>query len=396
MTANPEFADEVVTQALVRYVNVPGVDGDVALITLENGHDHTRPSTFGPGGLTSLNDALDAIEARSPSVRRHRGHRQAVHLRGRRRHLRHPAGHRPVAGAADRPARSPGVRPAQERLGPDVRVRERRGHGRRPGDRAALPVPHALLRCRRAGAARVLPRPGTRLGRHAVAAEPDRCRQGRHGHHRERAQPEPHAQGEAGVRARHRGRAVRAGRLHRALAAVGGRRAPRRHRGGASGDRPRPGLGRRARPWQGVRGRPGPRYRAGAVQGVGAHRAGPDRLVRGGHRGRGRDPRRPRDERGAAGGPVLVRPRAEAGQAAGRRPRPGPGATGHQGGRRRRRPDGQPARAAVRAPAPGARGDDRPRPGASGQGRRLRARRDRQAAGQAPGLPRRGEPAQGR
>ena len=69
MTANPEFADEVVTQALVRYVNVPGVDGDVALITLENGHDHTRPSTFGPGGLTSLNDALDAIEARSPSVR---------------------------------------------------------------------------------------------------------------------------------------------------------------------------------------------------------------------------------------------------------------------------------------------------------------------------------------
>lgn len=69
MTATAEFADEVVTQALVRYVNVPGVDGEIALITLENGHDHTRPSTFGPGGLTSLDNALGEIEARSPGVR---------------------------------------------------------------------------------------------------------------------------------------------------------------------------------------------------------------------------------------------------------------------------------------------------------------------------------------
>jgi 3-hydroxyacyl-CoA dehydrogenase/enoyl-CoA hydratase/carnithine racemase len=69
VTATAEFADEVVTQALVRYVNVPGVDGDIALITLENGHDHTRPSTFGPAGLTSLNNALDEIEARAPGVR---------------------------------------------------------------------------------------------------------------------------------------------------------------------------------------------------------------------------------------------------------------------------------------------------------------------------------------
>ncbi|MCW2502360.1 MAG: hypothetical protein JWO79_644 [Actinomycetia bacterium] len=60
---------EVVTKALVRYVSVPGLDGDVALITLENGHDHTRPSTFGPEGLASLDSALDAIEARSPGVR---------------------------------------------------------------------------------------------------------------------------------------------------------------------------------------------------------------------------------------------------------------------------------------------------------------------------------------
>jgi 3-hydroxyacyl-CoA dehydrogenase/enoyl-CoA hydratase/carnithine racemase len=36
----------------------------MALITLDNGHDHTKPNTFGVRGLLSLNAALDAIEAR--------------------------------------------------------------------------------------------------------------------------------------------------------------------------------------------------------------------------------------------------------------------------------------------------------------------------------------------
>ncbi len=64
----PDFADEVVTRSLVRYVEVPGVPGEFALITLDNGHDHTRPSTFGPAGLASLNAALDDIEAHAPKV----------------------------------------------------------------------------------------------------------------------------------------------------------------------------------------------------------------------------------------------------------------------------------------------------------------------------------------
>ncbi|MGY1844954.1 3-hydroxyacyl-CoA dehydrogenase NAD-binding domain-containing protein [Modestobacter sp. SYSU DS0875] len=62
-----QFADEVVTRALVRYLRVPGLTGEVALITLDNGHDHTRPSTFGPGGLASLDAALDEIAAHSPA-----------------------------------------------------------------------------------------------------------------------------------------------------------------------------------------------------------------------------------------------------------------------------------------------------------------------------------------
>jgi len=61
------FADEVVTRALVRYLRVPGLAGEIALITLDNGHDHTRPSTFGPGGLASLDAALDEIATHTPA-----------------------------------------------------------------------------------------------------------------------------------------------------------------------------------------------------------------------------------------------------------------------------------------------------------------------------------------
>ena len=61
------FDDEVVTRALVRYLTLPGLSGEFALVTLDNGHDHTRPSTFGPGGLASLDAALDGIAARSPA-----------------------------------------------------------------------------------------------------------------------------------------------------------------------------------------------------------------------------------------------------------------------------------------------------------------------------------------
>ncbi|HEV7725475.1 MAG TPA: 3-hydroxyacyl-CoA dehydrogenase NAD-binding domain-containing protein [Modestobacter sp.] len=61
------FADEVVTAAKVRFLRVPGLAGEFALITLDNGHDHTRPSTFGPGGLASLDAALDEVAAHTPA-----------------------------------------------------------------------------------------------------------------------------------------------------------------------------------------------------------------------------------------------------------------------------------------------------------------------------------------
>jgi 3-hydroxyacyl-CoA dehydrogenase/enoyl-CoA hydratase/carnithine racemase len=63
------FPGEVVTRAVVRDVDLSagggGGAGLLALITLDNGHDHTKPSTFGPQGLLSLNAALDAVAARA-------------------------------------------------------------------------------------------------------------------------------------------------------------------------------------------------------------------------------------------------------------------------------------------------------------------------------------------
>jgi 3-hydroxyacyl-CoA dehydrogenase/enoyl-CoA hydratase/carnithine racemase len=63
-----QLPDEVVTRALVRDVELPGGAGTMALITLDNGHDHTRPNTFGPAGLASLGVALDAVAGRDDIV----------------------------------------------------------------------------------------------------------------------------------------------------------------------------------------------------------------------------------------------------------------------------------------------------------------------------------------
>ncbi|MGC4860159.1 3-hydroxyacyl-CoA dehydrogenase NAD-binding domain-containing protein [Micromonospora sp. DT41] len=59
--------NEVVTKALLRQVTVPGLDRPAALITLDNGFDHTKPNTFGPAGLTSLDEAITAALAADPA-----------------------------------------------------------------------------------------------------------------------------------------------------------------------------------------------------------------------------------------------------------------------------------------------------------------------------------------
>jgi 3-hydroxyacyl-CoA dehydrogenase/enoyl-CoA hydratase/carnithine racemase len=61
--ATEQFPDEVVTKAPVQVFDLPGGSGKFALITLDNGFDHTKPNTFGPGGLIQLGLALDQVEA---------------------------------------------------------------------------------------------------------------------------------------------------------------------------------------------------------------------------------------------------------------------------------------------------------------------------------------------
>jgi 3-hydroxyacyl-CoA dehydrogenase/enoyl-CoA hydratase/carnithine racemase len=65
----PEGApEEVVTNALVRDVDLTpfGHKGTLALITLDNGLDHTRPNTFGPQSLAALDAAISDAIGRSP------------------------------------------------------------------------------------------------------------------------------------------------------------------------------------------------------------------------------------------------------------------------------------------------------------------------------------------
>ena len=56
--------DEVVTNAIVRMVSLTpfGHNGELALITLDNGADHTRPNTFGPASLNTLASAIDQVQ----------------------------------------------------------------------------------------------------------------------------------------------------------------------------------------------------------------------------------------------------------------------------------------------------------------------------------------------
>ncbi|MGJ0204478.1 3-hydroxyacyl-CoA dehydrogenase NAD-binding domain-containing protein [Leucobacter sp. gxy201] len=57
-------ADEVITESYVRDVALPS-GGVLALITLDNGRDHTRPNTLGPRTLEALSNILDAQAARA-------------------------------------------------------------------------------------------------------------------------------------------------------------------------------------------------------------------------------------------------------------------------------------------------------------------------------------------
>src|SRR5574338_775456 len=77
-TRAPELPAEVVTRTPVQDVALPGDAGTLALITLDNGKDHTRPTTFGPEGIAGLQATLARLRERAEA-----GAVQAVAVTGK-------------------------------------------------------------------------------------------------------------------------------------------------------------------------------------------------------------------------------------------------------------------------------------------------------------------------
>ncbi|WP_284990707.1 3-hydroxyacyl-CoA dehydrogenase NAD-binding domain-containing protein [Arthrobacter sp. efr-133-TYG-120] len=59
------FPDETVTHSYVQDIELPGNAGTFALITLDNGLDHTKPTTLGPNTLVELGTVLEGLKDRA-------------------------------------------------------------------------------------------------------------------------------------------------------------------------------------------------------------------------------------------------------------------------------------------------------------------------------------------
>jgi 3-hydroxyacyl-CoA dehydrogenase/enoyl-CoA hydratase/carnithine racemase len=63
-TQTPAF-EEVVTHTPVRDIALPGDAGTLALVTLDNGFDHTKPNTFGPQTIAGLQQTVRRLRERA-------------------------------------------------------------------------------------------------------------------------------------------------------------------------------------------------------------------------------------------------------------------------------------------------------------------------------------------
>ncbi|NNM45161.1 3-hydroxyacyl-CoA dehydrogenase NAD-binding domain-containing protein [Knoellia koreensis] len=70
--------EEVVTHTPVRDIALPGGAGTLALITLDNGFDHTKPNTFGPATIEGLSTVVADLRKRAEA-----GEIQAVGITGK-------------------------------------------------------------------------------------------------------------------------------------------------------------------------------------------------------------------------------------------------------------------------------------------------------------------------
>lgn len=78
MSEQRNTVEEVVTHTPVRDIALPGGAGTLALITLDNGFDHTKPNTFGPQTVAGLGHTVARLRARAEA-----GEIQAVGITGK-------------------------------------------------------------------------------------------------------------------------------------------------------------------------------------------------------------------------------------------------------------------------------------------------------------------------
>lgn len=64
MSTTTDLRPERVSHAIARDVTLPGGAGTLALVTIDNGLDHTKPTTFGAQGIAELAATLTAVQAR--------------------------------------------------------------------------------------------------------------------------------------------------------------------------------------------------------------------------------------------------------------------------------------------------------------------------------------------
>ena len=191
-------ADEVITESFVRDVTLP-TGGTLALITLDNGRDHTRPNTLGPRTLQGLAAVLDALTARAAA-----GEIAAVAITGKPFIF--------AAGADLSKVQALGTRE-------NALLMAQYGHhvlgklhtlgvpsfafvnGLALGGAMEMRLPHGRFVRRGIGLPRGLPRHHPGLGRRDDRSEPHRYRERPRGHRLEPSQEQPNAEARAGAEA---------------------------------------------------------------------------------------------------------------------------------------------------------------------------------------------------